>query len=419
MAQDIGLLLRGLGASFSNQVPQFRQELTQQQQMERQQREDEYTRQQRARQAQMQDYEFTQKRVQASAQDVDAALRMASRGDWEGIVRLGEDRIRIDQQLGGPLQGDMTAQLVDMARKAVVGDPSAGRMLTAQLAQTAAQFYDRGLLQMPEAKAATPIAGGNIMETTQGPVVPMLQPDGTITTVPVPVTMAPKPDNALADETKFARENIVKNVQAINTNLGTITTSFEKLDKLLPQMKSGNRAAINAGLMSVARLISPEAVNESDVQRYSGAGNEISVLYNFLQGKGVDMDQMLRIADPLNPATFNPETLMSVARSVTSASIPSLMAGLADQKNIAEQYQLSPQFKASYLAPNSALMKRVNDMMASLNASPPARSSGQPITFKTMREAEAAADIGAIPIGSTVNIVDASGRVIDSFVVEP
>ena len=405
MAQDIGLLLRGLGASFSNQVPQFRQELVQQQQMERQQREDEYTQQQRARQAQMQDYEFTQKRVQASAQDVDAALRMASRGDWEGIVRLGEDRMRIDQQLGGPLQGDMTAQFVDMARKAVVGDPSAGRMLTAQLAQAAAQFYDRGLLQMPEPKEEVKgvVVNGRVVNPVTGELI----------------YESPAGAGPSEDEVKFARENIVKNVQGINTNLGTVTTSFERLNTLLPQMKSGNRAAINAGLMSVARLISPEAVNESDVQRYSGAGNEISVLYNFLQGKGVDMDQMLRIADPLNPATFDPETLMSVARSVTSASIPALMASLEDQRSVATQYQLSPQFKASYLAPNSALMKRVNDMMASLNASPPARSSGQPITFRTMQEAEAAADIGAAPIGSTVNIVDASGRVIDSFVVEP
>lgn len=405
MAQDIGLLLRGLGASFANQVPQFRQELAQQQQMERQQREDEYTRQQRARQAQMQDYEFTQKRVQASAQDVDAALKMASRGDWEGIVRLGEDRMRIDQQLGGPLQGDMTAQFVDMARKAIVGDPSAGRMLTAQLAQTAAQFYDRGLLQMPEAQEPVKgvVVNGRLVDPVTGEVI--YEP---------PASAGPS-----EDEVKFARENIVKNVQAINTNLGTVTTSFERLNTLLPQMKSGNRAAINAGLMSVARLISPEAVNESDVRRYSGAGNEISVLYNFLQGKGVDMDQMLRIADPLNPATFDPETLMSVARSVTSASIPSLMASLEDQRNVASQYQLSPQFKASYLTPNSALMKRVNDMMASLNASPPASVPGQPITFKTEQEARAAADIGAIPVGSTVNIVDANGRVIDSFKAVP
>lgn len=166
MAQDIGLLLRGLGASFSNQVPQFRQELTQQ----RQQQELE---QQRARQAQIQEYEFMQQRMKATAQDVDAALKMASRGDWEGIISLGEDRMAIDQQFGGPLPGDTTPAFVDLARKAVVGDPNAGRTLTAQLAQTAARLYDQGVLQLPEAKEEVKgvVVNGRVVNPVTGDLI--------------------------------------------------------------------------------------------------------------------------------------------------------------------------------------------------------------------------------------------------------
>jgi hypothetical protein len=405
MAQDIGLLLRGLGASFSNQVPQFRQELAQQQQMERQQREDEYTRQQRARQAQMQDYEFRQAIQDAGFQDAYGVSEFLKNNNIEGALGLLEDRMSLMNEMGVNLPGDPTRQVYEDLKAAALGDTARLGRARATAGVVLAQGIGSGRFKMPEAQEQVKgvVVNGRLVDPVTGEVI--YEP---------PASAGPS-----EDEVKFARENIVKNVQAINTNLGTVTTSFERLNTLLPQMKSGNRAAINAGLMSVARLISPEAVNESDVQRYSGAGNEISVLYNFLQGKGVDMDQMLRIADPLNPATFDPETLMSVARSVTSASIPSLMASLEDQRNVASQYQLSPQFKASYLTPNSALMKRVNDMMASLNASPPASVPGQPITFKTEQEARAAADIGAIPVGSTVNIVDANGRVIDSFKAVP
>jgi hypothetical protein len=172
MAQDIGLLLRGLGAAVSNQVPQFRQELAQRREDEYQQQQRQQLEQQRARQAQMREYEFSQKRMQANAQDVDAALRMASRGDWEGIVSLGEDRMLMDREFGGALPGDMTSQYVEMARQAIVGDSSAGRMLTARLAQDAARFYDQGLLQLPEEESVKGVVvNGNLVNPVTGQVM--------------------------------------------------------------------------------------------------------------------------------------------------------------------------------------------------------------------------------------------------------
>lgn len=155
MAQDIGLLLRGLGAAVSNQVPQFRQQMAQEQEARMRQQEFEAEQAQRAQQGRMQDLEFMQARMQANAQDVDAGLKMAARGDWESIIALAEDRMRLDQQLGGAMEGDITPMIYNMARRAAAGDPMAGNMLTSQLAQTAAAFYDRGLLQKPEEEAFT------------------------------------------------------------------------------------------------------------------------------------------------------------------------------------------------------------------------------------------------------------------------
>jgi hypothetical protein len=155
MAQDIGLLLRGLGAAVSNQVPQFRQQMAQEQEAQMRQQEYEAQQAQRAQQGRMQNVEMMQARQQATAQDLDAGLKMAARGDWESIIALGEDRMRIDQQLGGSLENDMTPMFVNMARRAAAGDAMAGSMLTSQLAQGVSAMYDRGLLQKPEEAAFT------------------------------------------------------------------------------------------------------------------------------------------------------------------------------------------------------------------------------------------------------------------------
>jgi hypothetical protein len=155
MAQDIGLLLRGLGAAVSNQVPQFRQQMAQEQQDRMRQQEYEAQQAQRAQQGRMQNVEMMQARQQATAQNLDAGLKMAARGDWESIIALGEDRMRIDQQLGGSLENDMTPMFVNMARRAAAGDAMAGSMLTSQLAQGVSAMYDRGLLQKPEEAAFT------------------------------------------------------------------------------------------------------------------------------------------------------------------------------------------------------------------------------------------------------------------------
>ena len=418
MAQDIGLLLRGLGASFSNQVPQFRQELAQQ-------REDEYTRQQRARQAQMQDIKMMQDFETASFQDALTLTQMLAPEvmNVEGALNFLEDRreqISGLEKMGLAIRNDPTEMLYNNLRRyAGSGDAAALSSVRNLAGAYTAMGVGRGVIKLPEAKAATPIAGSNIMETTQGPVVPMLQPDGTITTVPVPVTMAPKPDQTIETERNEARDFIRSNVTNINKNMGEITSAYNKVSSLEPQMRAGNRSAINAAIMNVARLISPGVVTDRDAAAFSGANTNVGAMYEFLSGKGVNVEDLIRIYDPANPRIFNPDALLSVARNVTASSIPALIAQLEDQKNIATQYNLSPQFVASFLSENSAVLKSVREIQQSLvSAQPAGIMSRQPITFRTMQEAESAAEIDAIPVGSTVNIVDANGRFIDSFVVE-
>jgi len=151
MAQDIGLLLRGLGAAVSNQVPQFRQQMAQEQQDRMRQQEYEAQQEQRMRQAEMQNMEMMQARQQAAFQDADAAIRLAAAGNYEAIIALAEDRMQLDQRLGGPMKGDQTPMLANMARRAAMGDAEAARQLNFQLLGLVEQGRARGVLQMPEA----------------------------------------------------------------------------------------------------------------------------------------------------------------------------------------------------------------------------------------------------------------------------
>lgn len=235
MAQDIGLLLRGLGAAVSNQVPQFRQQMAQEQQDRMRQQEYEAQQAQRAQQARMQNVEMMQARQQATAQDLDAGLKMAARGDWEGIVALGQDRMRIDQQLGGSLENDMTPMFVNMARRAAAGDAMAGSMLTSQLAQGVSAMYDRGLLQKPEAAAPKALSEANIIQTADGPIAVLQQSDGTFRRVPLDYTPAAQPEDApkLFQESgelrrEFSGIPVVRDFAQQSTAMGRIQASAEE-----------------------------------------------------------------------------------------------------------------------------------------------------------------------------------------------
>jgi hypothetical protein len=414
MAQDIGLLLRGLGASFSQQVPQFRQEMAQEQELARQQQLLAEQQSQRQRQAQIQDVELQQKFRAAGYQDAFALGNLLKGNNIEAGLGLLEDRLNTIEQLGINLSGDPTMMIYEDLKRAATGDAEALRRAQMRTALAVAEGIDRGELQLPETKLPEIIPQSSMVE---GQVVTRDAQGNIVATRPRGLQVAPKTDESMETERSEARGVIRNTVGDINKQLGTIASSYNRIVSLLPEMESGNRAAINAGLMNVARLVSPEAVNESDVRRYSGAENEIAVLFNFLQGNGVDMNQLLQIADPLNPKTFDPQTLMGVARSVTSSSIPSLMDRLEDQKNIATQYGLSPQFVSSFLPEDSQLMKSIRNLQQSIGGQGGSQQPGR-VTFRSVSEAEAAVNINALPIGTKVDIVDASGRVVDSFTVE-
>ncbi len=396
MAEDIGLLLRGLGAAFSNQVPEFRQQMA----MER---ENQYIQSQREQQAQMQRAEMMQARQRAMYQDAESALKLLAAGDLDSVVQLGRERIELLKNFDADPSD--TVRITQLAQLARAGDRGAYQSLQRELLGAVQRGMSMGYITPPE-QAGQVIPSSSVID---GQIV---RQDASGRPYATPIsgfTTPEKPDEQLESEQSEARTFIRQNVNNLDKALREATTSFNRITSLEAQMRSGNRSAINAGIMNLARLISPGVVTDRDAAAYSGAGTEITEVFNFLQGQGVDMDRILQIYDPANPQVFNVDNLMSVATTITASSLPSILSAYDDQRNIASQYNLSQRFVDSYLNQNSEAMREAR---AILGASP-APSSSQSYTFNSEEEAQAALD--TLPNGARVTVNTPSGT--KTFVV--
>lgn len=187
MAQDIGLLLRGLGAAFSNTVPQFRQEMAQEQEarylQQQREQEAEYLRQQRDRQQQLfqnQQTEFQQARqdrmaqmresaLQASYKDADAAMRALAVGDLDTVIAIAEDGIDAGKNIPG---FDVTPyqKVLENARLAKAGNPRGWNDVRLNLLSAVSQGKARGYITEPE-QAKGVVVNGRVVDPTTGRVI--------------------------------------------------------------------------------------------------------------------------------------------------------------------------------------------------------------------------------------------------------
>ena len=125
MAEDIGLLLRGIGAAVTNQVPQFREQMAQESERK-------YIQGQREQQAQMQRAELTQARQQAMYKDAESALKLLASGNLDGVVRLGRERIELLKNFPGADPSD-TVRITQLAQLSRAGDRGAYQALQREL----------------------------------------------------------------------------------------------------------------------------------------------------------------------------------------------------------------------------------------------------------------------------------------------
>lgn len=146
MAEDIGLLLRGLGAAFSNQVPEFRQQMA----MER---ENQYIQSQREQQAQMQRAEMMQARQRAMYQDAESALKLLAAGDLDGVVQLGRERIELLKNFDADPSD--TVRITQLAQLARAGDRGAYQSLQRELLGAVQRGISMGYITPPQQEEYT------------------------------------------------------------------------------------------------------------------------------------------------------------------------------------------------------------------------------------------------------------------------
>ena len=142
MAENIGLLLRGLGAAFSNQVPEFRQQMAMEQ-------ENQYIQSQREQQAQMQRAEMMQARQRAMYQDAESALKLLAAGDLDSVVQLGRERIDLLKNFPDADPSD-TVRITQLAQLSRAGDRNAYQSLQRELLGAVQRGISMGYITPPQ-----------------------------------------------------------------------------------------------------------------------------------------------------------------------------------------------------------------------------------------------------------------------------
>lgn len=390
MAINTGDLLMGLGAAIGGTGPQFIQGL--------EQRDRQRTEQKRAE---------LQARQQAMYQDAATGLQLLSAGDFDGLIALGEDRLQLLQTYPDADPSD-TQRIVQNARFAKQGDPVALRNLATELTSATSRGMSMGIIKMPEAQKPM-IVGAD--ETVFDPVTNTAlytgpskpserktaeDQNGVLRFIDTGEPVYPNVESPTIspEERSSALNNVRGNLENINKSVSAVVDSYSKIVSLETEMRRGNRGARNAAIMNLARLISPGVVTNQDVAGLSGADTSIGAIFSFLDGKGVDKTQLMRIADPLGES-FDVDGLLSIAGSITSAGVPSLLAQLDDQTKIADIYGASDAFKKAYLG-DSKLRQQLNNIMQGIG-----RGSNVP-SFANDQEAEAAYNAGKIKLGQTI-----------------
>tara|TARA_R110000764_G_scaffold182673_1_gene268427 strand:- start:210 stop:1388 length:1179 start_codon:yes stop_codon:yes gene_type:complete len=384
MAVDIGRALSGLGAAFKNEMPAFIQQTRQEDALALEQSEFERNRL-------LQDEALAEKRRKTMFQDAAAASSLLDSGDYRGIADLMEDRITIL----GPTGADTnhSNEKRTLALRASVGDQRAIGELKRLIANEVGIGYSTGMITRPVRDKGVEL-NGRLVNPYTGEPMGLENPDGYID---------PK-------ERSDVLKEIRAGVRATDKGIDEVTTAYNKVTGLEAEMRKGSRTAINAGIMSVARLISPGVVTDADANAIAGGASTASALLQAIEAEGMDVTQIMSVLDPRNPSTFDVDALMSVARSVTAAGLPTMLGSYADLQARAEGYQASSTMINSFFNPKSGRMTAINKIMEQVRQGADNTSTDQSLSGGAARvyaneaEAQAAGGRGEFVTGDTITI---------------
>lgn len=265
------------------------------------------------RQKAMQDMQLQEVLAKSAAQDAVKIRGLLQTGNVGQAIELLQDRTQLENRIGA--SSDSTQNMIQM----LMNDPASA---IPSLDSAINSAYQIGLIQMPKQDELT---------------VSQLREVGT-------------------------------SARKLNQNVDEITTAYNKVKGLEKEMRAGSRSAINAGIMNVARLISPGVVTDADARQIAGADTPISAVIAALQGRGVNTQQLMRIVDPTNPDTFDVDQLMAVANSVTAAGIPSIYDAYSDLQRTATDFGANQRFMSAYFNPESKRMQTLANIRTEVSS---------------------------------------------------
>ena len=167
----------------------------------------------------------------------------------------------------------------------------------------------------------------------------------------------------------------------IKKRAGVINSSLKKIEGLASHMTPDGllpRTAINAGIMSLARMISPGVVTDKDAAAVAGVGTPSQQLYQVFAtgienalGKGdkvaaekfrkaqIDLERSL---DPANPYTFNVEGFKKIAKTVAGAEASTIQAQWNDASSRAQRSGMSKKVYDTNFGGMSSLISSLDEL---------------------------------------------------------
>lgn len=352
---DIGRLLGGLGAAFKNEVPQFQQQMRQ---------EDLYNQRmaemklQREQAAEDRDYEMRnrlladdERRVKTLFTDVESIMPFAEAGDYSTIERKFADRVNILGKAGVDTSNSIRISRLAMA--ASQGDAQAQEALRAELGRTRQAGITAGVIKGPQTIKASDIYRGNIITRDSS---------GNIAQTPINDGGGYVSD----DELKSQREKLTSSMKGIKDSSSATLDTYKKIESLTAavvaaQQQGASDRVLRAGRTALgtiqtlmARMASPGVVTDADFRTQAGAQSLSAAAMGFLQGSGINQSAIMATFDATDPLTVDPNLIMQQAKALAAGSTSTLLNNFASNRRIADIYQMSPQFKDSYFKGDAA-----------------------------------------------------------------
>ena len=326
---DLSTALMGIGAAFQGQAPQFLQQQQQRQAQERAQL--------------LQNEQLAEQRKTTMFKD---AMMMKANPQMAGSI-LADRKAQLQrfQDMGVPIDTRHTDEMLALYQS---GDMNA---------------FNKYLDNVVQAGISTGVLAAPAAPTAYDPGQMIRMPDGTFKAVPTPQGYVdPK-------ELEQERGRISGEAMKIRALSRDALDGYNQLDSLAEsvrraqapgatdEVKRAGRTALGTIQTLMARMASPGVVTEQDFRTQAGAQSLNSALIQKLRNLGendINLASVMASFDPTDPESVDVDLIIDQARSLTKGRTTGLLNDFAGLRSIADTYNFSDQFKASYFGGQSA-----------------------------------------------------------------